>query len=126
MKIRKWNDNWKFWSGGDSFALVWGIPESAVDVTLPHDAMALETPYKECPNGTNTGYVKGALYTYVKRFYVPSSAYAGKDVIVRFEGIYEKSSIYVNEQLVGSCNYGYSVVDVNITGALRLDTVTEF
>lgn len=125
MKIRKWNDNWKFWSGGDSFALVWGIPENAVDVTLPHDAMALETPYEECPNGTNTGYVKGALYTYVKRFYVPSSAYAGKDVIVRFEGIYEKSSIYVNEQLVGSCNYGYSVVDVNITGALRLDAENE-
>ena len=99
MKIRKWNDNWKFWSGGDSFALVWGIPENAVDVTLPHDAMALETPCEDCPNGTNTGYVKGALYTYVKRFYVPSSAYAGKDVIVRFEGIYEKSSIYVNEQL---------------------------
>ena len=45
MKSVKWNDNWKFWSDKDAFALVWNIPENARDVTLPHDAMIEDPAY---------------------------------------------------------------------------------
>ncbi len=124
MILNKWNDNWKSWKGGDSFSLVWNVPENAVDVTLPHDAMRLEKPYAESPNQGNTGFVDGGVYYYVKKFKYENE-WEGKEVIVRFDGIYEKASIYINEQLAGSCNNGYSSFYVNITGFLERDRENE-
>ena len=66
MIAEKWNKGWKTWSDRDAFALVWNIPENAVDVTLPHDAMIESPAYAESPNKGNTGFRDGGNYTYVK------------------------------------------------------------
>ena len=66
MKQQKWNDSWKFWPDKDAFALVWSIPETAREVTLPHDTMIEDKAYGESPNGGNTGYRDGGNYTYVR------------------------------------------------------------
>ena len=39
MKKTKFNEEWKYWTGSDAFALVWGIAGDAREVTLPHDIM---------------------------------------------------------------------------------------
>lgn len=121
MKSANWNDNWKFWSDKDAFALVWNIPENAADVTLPHDAMIESPAYAESPNGGNTGFRDGGNYTYVKLLEV-SAEELGKKHIIKFDGVYCHALVYVNEQYAGGSANGYSAFYVDITPWLREGT----
>ena len=87
MKKIRWNDSWKFWADKDAFALIWNVPESAQDITLPHDAMIENKPYAGSPNRTSTGFRDGDCYTYVKLF-TPEDSWREKIVQVYFEGVY--------------------------------------
>ena len=118
MKQQKWNDSWKFWPDKDAFALVWSIPETAREVTLPHDAMIEDKAYGESPNGGNTGYRDGGNYTYV-RYLDLCEEDAGQKFILKFEGVYCHALVYVNEQLAGSEANGYSTFYVDLTPLLR-------
>ena len=118
MKMTKWNDGWKFWIDRDSFALVWTIPEEARDVTLPHDAMLENAAHPDSPNGGNTGFRDGAVYTYVKNLYAPKE-YRGKTVLLRFEGVYMNAFVYVNGQLAAKNPFGYTVFDVPLDDFLN-------
>ena len=51
MRNLKWNDGWKFWPDDQTFALEWQIPENAMDVTLPHDAMMALPARADSKNG---------------------------------------------------------------------------
>lgn len=112
MKKEKWEDGWLYWEDKDSFALLWDIPEHAVNVTIPHDTMISQPAYKESMNGGSTGYRDGGNYCYVKRFFVPEDA-AEKSMIFRFDGIYMNALVYINEQFAGQCPNGYSVFYVD-------------
>lgn len=94
MLDQKWNNDWKFWLDKDSFALVWNIPENARDITLPHDAMIESPANPNSPNGGNTGFRDGDVYTYVKKLYVPKEA-KGKVITLKFEGVYMLSLIHI-------------------------------
>ncbi|MCC8151935.1 MAG: DUF4982 domain-containing protein [Lachnospiraceae bacterium] len=118
MYIEKWNKEWKFWPDKGAFALVWNIPEIARDIDLPHDAM-LEAPARaDSPNGGNTGYRDGDVYTYVKMLYAPEE-YREKTVMLKFEGVYMNAMVYVNEQLAAKCPYGYTGFYVKLNDHLR-------
>ena len=119
MKQIKWNDNWKFWSDKDAFALVWNIPENARDISLPHDAMIEKPAYAASPNGGNTGYRDGGNYTYVKILHLDEQD-IGKKYILKFDGVYCHALVYVNEQLAGSEANGYSTFYVNLTPLLHV------
>ena len=69
MKKTKFNEGWKYWTGSDAFALVWGIAGDAREVTLPHDIMQEKPAYAESKNGGNTGFRDGDIYNYVKFFF---------------------------------------------------------
>ena len=116
MKQQKWNDSWKFWPDKDAFALVWSIPETAREVTLPHDAMIEDKAYGESPNGGNTGYRDGGNYTYVRHLELCEED-AGQKFILKFEGVYCHALVYVNEQLAGSEANGYSTFYVDLMPA---------
>ena len=118
MRQINWNDNWKFWSDRDAFALVWNIPENARDITLPHDAMIESPAYAESPNGGNTGYRDGGNYTYAKILHLDEQD-IGKKVILKFDGVYCHAMVYVNEQLAGSEANGYSTFYVDLTPLLH-------
>ncbi len=118
MKEQNWNDGWKFWADKDSFSLVWNIPDIARDVTLPHDAMLENPAHADSPNGGNTGYRDGGVYTYLKILSVPED-YRDKTVMLKFEGIYMNSMVYVNEQLAAKCPYGYTGFYVKLDDFLR-------
>ena len=114
MKTTKWNDSWKFWKDKDSFALVWNVPETARDITLPHDAMIEEGADPASPNSGNTGYRNAEIYTYMKTLFAPEE-YREKTVLLKFDGIYMNAFVYVNQQLAAKNPYGYTgfVVPLN-------------
>lgn len=118
MKAQLWNGGWKFWEETDAFALAWSVPEQAREVTLPHDAM-LERPARpDSPNGGDTGFRDGGSYVYTRQFQAPGE-WREQTVMLRFEGVYMNSFVYLNGQLVGKRPYGYSVFQVPLNGALN-------
>ncbi len=124
MKAQKWNENWLYWEDKDSFALVWGIPKDAHKVTLPHDAMLEQRAYAESHNGGNTGFRDGGVYTYVKHLTV-SEEQKGKILMLRFEGVYSNAMVYINGQLAGKNNFGYSVFDVPLNDLISYEAENE-
>ncbi|WP_026669982.1 glycoside hydrolase family 2 TIM barrel-domain containing protein [Butyrivibrio sp. AE3006] len=121
MKKQLFNDNWKFWKGGDAFALIWSVPEDAQDVTLPHDAMIHEKAHKESPNSGMTGYRDGDYYTYVKELNY-SPAETGENVILQFEGVYKDAFVFVNGEFAGKEHSGYTTFNVDISDFLKEGT----
>ena len=118
MKQIRWNEGWKFWPDRNSFALVWNVPEDAVDVTIPHDAMILEEARADSRNGGNTGYREGGNYTYVKTMYLEKEE-TGRKRILRFDGVYSHALVYVNEQLAGTEANGYTMFYTDATPYLH-------
>ncbi|WP_242257843.1 glycoside hydrolase family 2 TIM barrel-domain containing protein [Streptococcus thoraltensis] len=113
MKQELFNKDWLFWNDGDSFALVWNVPDFARQVTLPHDAMIEEKAYAESPNGGNTGFRDGHNYVYLKNYHLAAEE-LGKRVLLKFEGSYMNTFVYVNGQLAGKHHNGYTTFYVPI------------
>ncbi len=118
MKAQPFNQNWKFWVDKNAFALVWSIPDFAKDVTLPHDAMLEEAPYADSPNQGKSAFRDGNPYTYVT-WITPSEEDRNKTLMLKFEGIYMNAKVYVNEEFVAKCPYGYTGFYVPLDGYLR-------
>ena len=118
MIEKKFNDKWKFWENKDSFALVWNVPETAKEITVPHDAMFEKNAHADSLNGGNTGYYDGAFYNYVKTLYAPAD-YKEKTVILKFEGVYMNAMVYINGELAGKNMFGYSTFYVPLNDFLR-------
>lgn len=109
MKKELWNRGWVFWSDIDA---------ERKSVDLPHDAMQTEKRIPELKDGTQSGFYPGGLYTYEKEFSVDEKT-AGLRTILEFEGVYMKSSVYLNGELLGGRVYGYSDFFVDLTGKIR-------
>lgn len=118
MLEMKFNHNWKYWIEGDSFALVWNIPENARDITLPHDAMIEKPAHGASLNRGNTGFRDGAVYNYVNLFYAPKE-YKNQVVMLKFEGVYMNAFVYVNGQLAGKNPNGYTTFYVPLNDYLK-------
>jgi beta-galactosidase len=74
---------------------------------LPHD-WSIEGSYDEnAATGGPGGYLPTGIGWYRKHFTVPESD-RGRSVHVRFDGVYERSTVWVNGHPVGSRPYGYS------------------
>jgi beta-galactosidase len=124
MKYRKFNQGWKFWNEKNSFALVWNTPQDSEEVTLPHDAMHTRRPYAESPNGSSSGYRDGGNYVYVKSLFAPEE-FRNRSLMLKFEGVYMNSFVYVNEQLAGKCPNGYVPFHVELNNFLRYGEANE-
>lgn len=83
-------------------------------VTLPHDAQIVEKRSKDTSNGGH-GYFPGGVYTYEKTFFAPAG-WAGKKVLLEFEGVYKNSTVSLNRQIIGGHKYGYTTFTVELTG----------
>ncbi len=118
MIEQKWNNDWKFWLDKDSFALVWNVPENARDITLPHDAMIESPANPNSPNGGNTGFRDGEVYTYVKKLYAPKES-EGKVITLKFEGVYMNAFVYVNGQFAAKSPFGYTTFFAPISDLLK-------
>ncbi len=75
-------------------------------VTLPHDAQITEKRSKEASDGGH-GYFPGGVYTYEKTFTAPAE-WAGKKVLIEFEGVYKNCTVSLNGKEIGGHKYGYT------------------
>lgn len=110
MKKQLWNAQWDFKNLYN--ALMYGT------VDLPHDAMILERRDPNLPEGHAVGYFPGGKYEYTKTLTVDKAA-AEQQTFLELEGVYQKSEVYCNGELVGSRIYGYSNNLVDLTGTLK-------
>ena len=104
------DESWIFWNENN--------PEKKITIMLPHDAMRTEKRLKGIANGFCTGFYPGGKYVYLKEFY-GEERYSNKSVVLEFEGIYQKSQIFLNGELVGGHVYGYTDFFVDITDKIK-------
>lgn len=109
MKRITFNDNWR-WAKENS-----GMWEQ---ITLPHDAMLREERSENSPGGSAVGFFNGGKYIYEKEWEVPA-AWQGDYLAVEFEGVYQKSEVYVNGMKAGACVYGYIPFVIDISKAVK-------
>lgn len=103
---------WKFRKQGE---------EGNTLVNVPHDAMIHEKRDPQCESGSAGAYFPGGVYEYEKTFDVPAE-WNGKTILIRFEGVYRKADILVNEVKVGRIVNGYTEGTFDLTNALQYGT----
>lgn len=84
---------------------------------LPHDWSIEGVVAKDAPAGNDGGYLPTGIGWYRKTFTLPKTA-TNRKVWLYFEGVYERSDVYVNGQRVGGHPYGYTPFYCDVTGIL--------
>ena len=115
------NAHWQFYLT-DSITQVQPIVRVAdtlwQDVCLPHD-WSIRMPFRrDAAPGNDGGYLPGGVGWYrtvLHRAQHPD----GRVVKLYFEGVYERSEVYVNGRLAGGHPYGYTSYYVDVTSFLR-------
>ena len=110
MKKTLWNNSWNFSDLGGR------LPSGIVD--LPHDAMLLEERVPGLANGSATGYFPGGYYVYEKALALSEEEAKGR-IVLEFEGVYQKSKVFLNGEQLGGRTYGYSDFLVDLSGKVR-------
>lgn len=124
MRTETFDFDWRF-SRGDIAA----AQNSAFNdrewqtVTLPHD-WSIAGPYsKDELSGSSGGYLPTGIGWYRKAFALPHS-YAGKRTFVQFDGVYQRSEVWINGEPLGMRPYGYISFAYELTSHLRLGGAT--
>ena len=108
--------DWKFTLAAPAGAEAPGFDDSAwTPVQLPHD-WSMGLPYLSPAEGGSgsMGFMQGGLGWYRKSFTVPAS-WSGRRVSLEFDGVYHRSTVYVNGREVGFHPYGYTAFAYDIT-----------
>ncbi|MGN1142638.1 MAG: sugar-binding domain-containing protein, partial [Oliverpabstia sp.] len=117
------NEGWKFYLGTSSTAQKPGFDDSSWDsVTLPHDFSISQT--YTTSGEAESGFLPGGTGWYRKTFTLPES-YAGKRMVINFDGVYSDAYVYVNGVQVGENHYGYTSFAIDITNQITCDGSTE-
>lgn len=69
----------------------------------------------KCANAHKTGYYPGGIYRYTKQFETPESG-TGQEVFVEFEGVYQRSRVFLNGVEIGGRPSGYAQFRIPLTG----------
>ena len=119
------DDGWRFQLGEGS-----GLEAAAFDdsgwraVHLPHDWSVEDIPGKDTPfdpsaiGGTATGFTTGGEGWYRKRFRLEGVAPEAR-VELAFDGIYERSDVWLNGARVGGSVSGYTPFALDLTPQLN-------
>jgi beta-galactosidase len=112
---RNFNADWRFVKGSQpAEAAQPGFDDSAwQQVRLPHD-WAISGPFNPGEHGFSAKLPWKGVGWYRKTFTLESTD-AGKQVYLDFDGVMAFPKIYVNGQLAGQWDYGYSPFRVNAT-----------
>lgn len=109
-------DDWKFKLQENDEIKLTDNTEKWRKVTLPHD-WSVEGKYSYT-FASATGYLPGGLGWYAKTFTLPESD-KGKKVFIYFEGVYNRSKVYLNGQLLGERPNGYVSFMYDLTPYLK-------
>lgn len=109
-------DDWKFKLQTNEVIKIDENAEKWQKVTLPHD-WSVEGHYSYT-FASATGYLPGGLGWYAKSFSIPQDM-KGKKVFVYFEGVYNRSKVYLNGHLLGERPNGYVSFMYDLTPYLK-------
>ncbi|MFF2053543.1 glycoside hydrolase family 2 TIM barrel-domain containing protein [Leifsonia sp. NPDC058194] len=110
MKRTLFNDGWQVRQKVNPFAELGGATVPYEPVTLPHDA---QIGRDRDPSGdAATAYFPSGAYQYRKTFAVPEE-FAGKRVVIEFEGAYRDATVHINGAFAGNRPYGYSTIAID-------------
>lgn len=108
------NKNWKFHLGDAGGAQAKVFDDSSWGtVQLPHD-FSISQDFTNSGTEVESGNLPGGTGWYRKMFTMPAE-FAGKEIILNFDGAYNNAYVYVNGQLLCENHYGYNSFSVNIT-----------
>ena len=110
MKKELFDFGWTFWKEGHE--------TSKQVVDLPYDAMRYEDRIPNLKSGHATGFFPGGTYYYEKTFEADADMVSGT-TFLEFEGVYQKSTVTLNGEVVGGRIYGYSDFMIDLTGKLK-------
>lgn len=116
---QNWNTGWRFSHLDTEDAKNIGFDDKAWrSVTIPHD-WSMESDFKaDAAMGNEGGYLPAGTGWYRKAFNVPKD-WAGKSVMLVFDGVYQDSKVYVNGELAGGHFYGYTPFVIDISKHLK-------
>lgn len=84
-----------------------------VPVDLPHDAMIHETRMPDAASWAHGAYFPGGRYVY-RKAWTPSAELAGKEVSLRFEGVYRHSTVRLDGRELGGSPSGYREFEIRL------------
>ena len=96
-------------------------PEDWKEVNLPHDWCVEGTFVNDKSIGSSpavSGYLPGGIGFYRKEFEIPETD-KGKKISIEFDGIFRNSTVWVNGQLIGNHQSGYTPSNYDLTDVLR-------
>lgn len=119
------NDKWSFLKteSGTELPDIRGQEERFAPVDIPHDWLIYNT--RDLYQNSTGWYRKHITVNYAGNETADASADGqlrcglGQRVILRFDGVYMDSTLYVNGQSAGDWKYGYSAFEHDITDYLR-------
>ena len=116
---RSFDSDWRFARGDVAGAEAPAFADAAwSSVDLPHD-WAIAGPFDEHAAATGSGaFLPTGIAWYRKHFTMPADA-AGKRVFVEFDGVMERSGVWINGHHVGHRPNGYAGFRYEITPHLR-------
>lgn len=101
--IRKsFNENWFFCKEDNK-----SNPRMVGPIALPHDAMLGEQRSPDGKTGHAGGFFPGGVYIYEKTFDLPENA-AEQTLLFEFEGVYQRSKVFINGKEAGGWPFGYT------------------
>jgi beta-galactosidase len=114
------DDGWSFRKGDIANAQLPHFSDGSwTTVDLPHD-WSIAGPYsKDEPCGGPGGYVPTGIGWYRKVFHLPRTV-ADRRVRALFDGVYQRSEVWINGHPLGIRPYGYSSFSYDLTPYLHL------
>ncbi len=117
--------DWTFHRGGCVGAHNVAYNDSAWrKISLPHDWSIEDIEGKQSPFDKNataqqsSGFTVGGVGWYRKQLDIPQS-YSGKRIILRFDGVYNNSEVYLNGESLAKQPYGYSTFEIDLSKKLK-------
>lgn len=109
--VRLFNDEWRF--------LKTNLDGVKDEVLVSLDQFSpVEVPHDWLIYNVHNLYENSCGW-YYKKFQLSSTLDSLERVILRFDGVYMDSTVYINNQKVGDWKYGYSAITLDITKELR-------
>ncbi len=113
-QARKWNDGWLFeLSDSAKYATTEYADTAWRALNLPHDWSREGIPSPTL--ASCTGYLPGGIGWYRKHFEVSLDSLGSNELKAYFEGIYNRSEIYLNGKKIGSRPNGYISTEYDLT-----------
>ena len=119
LRRTNFDDNWTFLKGDLQGA---NLPEFNDEkwnkTSLPHD-WSIEGPFsKDAPGGATCAYLPMGTGWYRKQFTSPPAS-AGRKIVIQFDGVYQRSEVWINGHWLGMRPYGFISFVYDLTPYLR-------